>query len=643
MQTIRRKDVKQFKIMKKYKRIIAIFAIVLLVAVIELGFNYSALKWRYSELDLRDNIQVIKTETNEKYVVEFANKEGLYVKQLKIVGDFNQEDGYWIDITWVNEFGKKVTSTSTDVVNAYFSEFYTNINKKITNIKITMPKPEGSNLKSVWVTNHFEINKYRVFFFFILLLLLYLIFFEKNVVKWIERYFVIYSLAFGMLLIACVQPRYCSWDEQIHFKTAYSLASGKNVEWTEAALDIVNRIVPSCNTKAEFAELRKLMNEKGKEISYTEKKENIGISYSTISYIPMAVFMKIGMLLKVSFSDLFMLGKIGNLFFYVFIMYEALCRAKRKKLFLAFIAMLPTPLFLAVSYSYDPIVFACVTLGCVLWYDEMTSGRKRYQLGNVIAAILLFSVGCFSKAVYVPIILVMLLLPQFQKKDKKQQLIWFIGILAVCALVMMTFVLPAITNTISGNISYGGDNRGGDTSLVRQLMSMIKYPLSSIKLMINSIFSFDNFRNVGTAAGDNYFIGNLLFLNFASLGILPEKWLLILVPMFVLLLLYEERKMTTNKELCLGKRVFVVVILIAVIVLIWLSMYLSFTPVGQNTIAGVQARYYLPLLYLGALILPGKRTVLQADYYKMARLTLLSVNVLQIAIIYEIVLKYRMF
>ena len=31
-----------------------------------------------------------------------------------------------------------------------------------------MPKPEGSNLKSVWVTNHFEINKYRVFFFFIL-------------------------------------------------------------------------------------------------------------------------------------------------------------------------------------------------------------------------------------------------------------------------------------------------------------------------------------------------------------------------------------------------------------------------------------------------------------------------------------------
>ena len=83
MQTIRRKDVKQFKIMKKYKRIIAIFAIVLLVAVIELGFNYSALKWRYSELDLRDNIQVIKTETNEKYVVEFANKEGLYVKQLK--------------------------------------------------------------------------------------------------------------------------------------------------------------------------------------------------------------------------------------------------------------------------------------------------------------------------------------------------------------------------------------------------------------------------------------------------------------------------------------------------------------------------------------------------------------------------------
>ena len=50
----------RFKTIKKYKRIIAFLAIVLLVAGIEAGFNYSALKWRYGEQNLQENIQKIK-------------------------------------------------------------------------------------------------------------------------------------------------------------------------------------------------------------------------------------------------------------------------------------------------------------------------------------------------------------------------------------------------------------------------------------------------------------------------------------------------------------------------------------------------------------------------------------------------------
>ena len=77
--------------------------------------------------------------------------------------------------------------------------------------------------------------------------------------------------------------------------------------------------------------------------------------------------------------------------------------------------------------------------------------------------------------------------------------------------------------------------------------------------------------------------------------------------------------------------------------LIWLSMYLSFTPVGENQIDGVQARYYLPLLYLAVILVSGKKAVVRAEYCRMAKLTLLSVNILQIAMMYEVVLKNRMF
>ena len=633
----------RFKTIKKYKRIIAFLAIVLLVAGIEAGFNYSALKWRYGEQNLQENIQKIKSGDYEKYVIEFADENGVYIKQVKITGEFKNDDTYWIDTTELNEFGKEVTSGTSDTVNTYFSDFYTNIDKKITRMKITIPKSEDTVLKSVSILNHFEINKYRVIFLVISLTLLYLIFFEKSVIKRIEIYFVIYALAFGMLLIACTQSRYYSWDEQIHFKTVYSLANGKNVEWTDAALDIANRTVPSCNTKAEFAELRNLMDEKGQDVLYTENKEKVGFSYLTIAYIPMVIFMKIGILLNLSFSKIFMLGKIGNLIFYVFIMYEALCFAKKKKLFLAFIAMMPTPLFLASSYSYDTIVFACVTLGCVLWYNEMTSGKTQYHLGNVIAAVLLLSVGCFSKAVYAPIILLLLLLPQFRGKGRKHQVIWIIGILAVCTLVMATFVLPALTNTISGNIAYGGDTRAGDTSMVRQLMSMLQHPWSSVKLMVGNILQMDNFRNLGRAEADSYSVGTLMFLNYGDLGVLPDKWMLLLIPMLVLLVLYEEPGKDGKQSICFWKKIFIIVGLIGIVMLIWLSMYLSFTPVGEKQIDGVQARYYLPLLYLAVILLPGKKAAFRAEYCRMAKLTLLSVNILQIAMMYEVVLKNRMF
>ena len=39
---------------------------------------------------------------------------------------------------------------------------------------------------------------------------------------------------------------------------------------------------------------------------------------------------------------------------------------------------------------------------------------------------------------------------------------------------------------------------------------------ASIKLMVKSIFELDNFRNLGYPEADNYFFGNLMFLNFAK-------------------------------------------------------------------------------------------------------------------------------
>ena len=627
---------------KKHKRIVAAVVILILTAVIELVCNLPAIRGGYDNLDLTKYITVEKEGNKEKYVISYSSSQKFYIKELKLSGSFPKEYSYTIKTKEYNSFDKESEEYYSDTVNSWFSDFYTNLNKKVTSIEITLNKVEDAELTAVSCSNRFEVNNYRVLFFLVAFSLLYCLLFEKKIYKKLEWLFVVYALIFGLLLIFYAQPVKNSWDEQIHFGNAYSLAFGRNVEWTEAAELTKNGETVTCNTKAEFAELRAYLNEKNDTVVYTEQKESLIPAYSSLAYIPQAIFINIASILKTSFSVLYALGKIGNLLIYILVMFWAIKLAKRKKLFLIFVALMPTPLFLAASYTYDTIVFSFITLACVLWANELYN--ESINIRKIIGMVLLFAIGCFSKAVYIPMILIMLILPIASTKKKKDKIIVWTMILCITCLVMLTFVLPTLTSTMAGDLSFGGDSRGGATSVVGQLVSMVKHPMASIKLMVKSIFELDNFRNLGYPEADNYFFGNLMFLNFANLGILTDKWSCVIIVLAGMLLLTpDQQNIRYERKLSIMDKIIIAIAVIGTIGFIWLALYLSFTPVGETHISGVQARYYLPLLYLGALIFNGKRISLKCDYCKLSRATFVISCCLGAIIIYQCKLIGRFF
>lgn len=627
---------------KKHKRIVAAVVILILTAVIELVCNLPAIRGGYDNLDLTKYITVEKEGNKEKYVISYSSSQKFYIKELKLSGSFPKEYSYTIKTKEYNSFDKESEEYYSDTVNSWFSDFYTNLNKKVTSIEITLNKVEDAELTAVSCSNRFEVNKYRVLFFLVAFSLLYCLLFEKKIYRKLEWLFVVYALIFGLLLIFYAQPVKNSWDEQIHFGNAYSLAFGRNVEWTEAAELTKNGETVTCNTKAEFAELRAYLNEKNDTVVYTEQKESLIPAYSSLAYIPQAIFINIASILKTSFSVLYALGKIGNLLIYILVMFWAIKLAKRKKLFLIFVALMPTPLFLAASYTYDTIVFSFITLACVLWANELYN--ESINIRKIIGMVLLFAIGCFSKAVYIPMILIMLILPIASTKKKKDKIIVWTMILCITCLVMLTFVLPTLTSTMAGDLSFGGDSRGGATSVVGQLVSMVKHPMASIKLMVKSIFELDNFRNLGYPEADNYFFGNLMFLNFANLGILTDKWSCVIIVLAGMLLLTpDQQNIRYERKLSIMDKIIIAIAVIGTIGFIWLALYLSFTPVGETHISGVQARYYLPLLYLGALIFNGKRISLKCDYCKLSRATFVISCCLGAIMIYQCKLIGRFF
>ena len=72
----------------------------------------------------------------------------------------------------------------------------------------------------------------------------------------------------------------------------------------------------------------------------------------------------------------------------------------------------------------------------------------------------------------------------------------------------------------------------------------------------------------------------------------------------------------------------------AAIALIWTALYISFTVPGNTFIAGVQGRYYRPLLYLGFVILENKLFTVNVSAHKVNATTLgLAGGVISVTVI----------
>ena len=197
-----------------------------------------------------------------------------------------------------------------------------------------------------------------------------------------------------------------------------------------------------------------------------------------------------------------------------------------------------------------------------------------------------------------------------------------IVILAILAIGVVTIKLRPLTESIAqGNLSYGGDVRGGDTGMAGQLLNIMEHPVAFGKMLVQDIFSFDNFRNMGDEVENTTLICNQMFLNLYVLGTLKEVWALLLLPLLLLIFLVEPQGET--KPVYSQKRIRIdcIWVTLASVILVWLAMYLTFTPIGASRIQGVQARYFLPLFLPFACIVSGNNIRIKLSrlrYYQIA-------------------------
>ena len=142
--------------------------------------------------------------------------------------------------------------------------------------------------------------------------------------------------------------------------------------------------------------------------------------------------------------------------------------------------------------------------------------------------------------------------------------------------------------------------------MAAQLVTIFQHPIEFIKLLFREITAGDNLRNFGDESLNRFMASNLMFLNLYVLGNLTDVWSFVLLPLlgFLFLLSPDYERIPLNIK---GMRWISAAVVILSVILIWVSMYLYFTPVGMSEIEGVQARYYLPFIMPVAYLLWNRR------------------------------------
>ena len=301
------------------------------------------------------------------------------------------------------------------------------------------------------------------------------------------------------------------------------------------------------------------------------------------AYIPTAISVLIGDLFK-SVSLSFYLSRLINfVIFFVALLwsYNRMKDSKLRWILIAY-AMIPMVTHQASTIGYDALQLAIAPILFALnvSFIEKKGIKKKDLWVYFISMFLLLS----AKIGYYFMSLLYFLIPREKiTKDKKKYILYTCFFFLLCAIPL---ILHAISSNPSGLINY--DRNINPTE---QLRDLIEHPLSLILLIKNTLG-----RNMYFYIGS--FIGHFGWLDYSISSLAYVLFIL----SWLLLISRIRKEKGYNKlslrTLILGASIFLT------IGSIFGALYLTWTPVGNAVVDGVQGRYFLilfPFLMLFAI------------------------------------------
>ena len=413
-----------------------------------------------------------------------------------------------------------------------------------------------------------------------------------------EKLFLSLSLLIGVLYIAVSPFYWWGWDQRSHFAWSFEDSFVRTVSVSHADWYLANAlernwwwpIFPGRGAATGFGGITNLLFSTDNPtlysfthdtFSHAEYESGVRNIFARFAHRWTGLFIFIGRSLSLTPVLIVKLGIIGNHLIYTLIVYFAIKRLNSGKYIMATIAMLPTAFVLSTTYGYDHWLIALTMLGFAYFFYEVQSPEKEIELKSIIIIIGAFFLGIGPKAIYFPLMMTLLLLSKDKFRTTNGYKGYMLSVAIAAFALIASFAVPFIATDGGGE----GDWRGGyyvnsSAQTMFILNNPITYAGTLLRFLPGYIFEAPNY-----------------ILAFGAYGTVSNMFLVISVLALMLFTVMTDRMDSDAITATAKYRIITAVAVLSTIALFSTALYIMFTSVGVDYIAGVQGRYMIPVLF----------------------------------------------
>lgn len=405
-----------------------------------------------------------------------------------------------------------------------------------------------------------------------------------------EKLFLFTAILFG-IGFSIINPLFQAPDEHSHYYRAAGMANG-------SLLPIIENDRPGTKIQSGSIELFKyydLNNQISKGAYRYQIKKMLALPlgsfrekfflvsttlYTPVSYLPQVITYFIASLVKANPLIIFILVRLSGLLVWVALVYYSIKIIPRGKWLLATLALLPISLFISSVVSADTVTNGLTFLTVAMVYAALARPKaltKKY----LIVLILLFVLLALAKQgmALVSFLILLLPTPSYLNKNKFR----IIKGLTVIAAIGLSLAWQLYIAPIASILTLEGTNSS------QQLAFILASPLRILKIFWNTYLNF------GTDGIYTTFFVALGMLNVVLPIWLGFAWVIALV------VSAGSTDNTKKDSLNLYQKIYFSLVALGLFGAITAALYLTWTRPGSDQVAGLQGRYFVPVL---AILIP---------------------------------------